>query len=561
MVVETETVECQTYVVGASCLAQELVRQLEVVATIDGALTAQPTIPATYGQLAQVIILNRMTLDPQPLYQLATWAAQHGIDRLCGLDAAWLDDDRLGALLEAVADHQVTIWSRLVATACDQFPVAREWLHGDTTSIYFEGAYRPPGTAPPVNPPRVPRLVRGYNKDGHPENVQMVLSLVTAGRVPLWYCPWNGNQSDDAVYVADMTALREQWLAPDNAVLIGDRKMGNQATMLAFCRQRQQFLTAHPWTETVKALWLATEARLAAEELAWEPVAYTSRNDAPKPPDQVPHYRVVEGTGELADAARETTYPLRFIFVHSSEKAAQDAARREAALAKGEAALAQIAGRLGKYDYKTRAVIAGRLDAALRKAHAQPYLRYTLVGEDGGRAWMLRGERDTAALAEAARFDGVTVLCTNVLPARLTAPAAMVQYRQQVRVEQTIDFLKSPVQIRPMWLHSPQRLAGLTLLVMIAVLVASLIEARVRQWIATTGCLVTGLKPEGRDNPSPTATAILRAFADYTVVTLRHPGGQQTWHYPQLRAVQQQLWEILKLPPLPPQPLRVGSGK
>jgi len=561
MAVETDELECQTYVVGAACLAQELLRRLEVVATIDTALTAQPTIPATYGQLAQVLILNRMTLDPQPLYQLAAWATHHGIDRLCRLDAAWLDDDRLGAMLEALADHQVTIWSRLVATACDQFPVAREWLHGDTTSIYFEGAYRPAGALPPVPQQRVPRLVRGFNKDGHPENVQMVLSLITAGRVPLWYRPWNGNQSDDAVYLADMTALREQWLAPANAVLIGDRKMGNEVTLLAFCRQGQQFLTAYAWTKTVQALWLATEGQLAAGTLAWEPVSYTSRNDATKPPEQVPQYQVVEVAGELVDAARGTAYPLRWVLVHSSAKAAQDAARREAAVAKGEAALAHVAGRLGKYDYKQRAVIEGRLQAALRKAHAQPYLRYTLEGQEGSRDWVLRWERGAAALAEAARFDGVTVLCTNVLPERLTAAATMRKYREQVRVEQTIDFLKSPVQIRPMWLHSPQRLAGLTLLIMIAVLVASLVEVEVRHWIATTGCLVTGLKPEGRDNAYPTATTILRAFADYALVTIRHPSGEETVHYPQLRPVQQQLWEILKLPPLPSQPHRAGGGK
>jgi hypothetical protein len=112
-----------------------------------------------------------------------------------------------------------------------------------------------------------------------------------------------------------------------------------------------------------------------------------------------------------------------------------------------------------------------------------------------------------------------------------------------------------------MWLHSPKRLAGLTLLIMIAVLMASLMEAQVRQWIATTGCLVTGLKPEGRDNAYPTATAILRAFADYTLVVLQHPSGERTIHYPKLRPVQQQIWEILKLPLLPLQPLRVGSGK
>lgn len=40
---------------------------------------------------------------------------------------------------------------------------------------------------------------------------------------------------------------------------------------------------------------------------------------------------------------------------------------------------------------------------------------------------------------------------------------------------------KSPIQIRSMWLHPPQRLAGLTLLIMIAVLVAALLEQQVRR--------------------------------------------------------------------------------
>jgi hypothetical protein len=308
-------------------------------------------------------------------------------------------------------------------------------------------------------------------------------------------------------------------------------------------------LTAHAGTATVKALWRATERRLTAGELAWEPVAYTSRNDAAKPPEQAPPYRVVAVRGELVDAPRGTAYPLRWVFVPSREQAAQDAARREAAGAKGEAALAPVAGRRGKYDDQQRRVIAGRLPAALRKAHAQPYLRSTLAGRDGRRDGVLRGEREAAALAEAARFDGGTVLCTNVLRERLTAPAAMVKDREQVRGEPTIDFLKSPVQIRPLGRHSPPRRAGLTLLMMIAVRVASLMEASVRPWIAITGCLVTGLKPAGRDNAPPAAPAILRAVTDYTRVMLRHASGQYTVHYPQLRPVQPPLGEILKLPP------------
>lgn len=561
MAVATDALECQPYCVGAACLVQDLLRRLDVVGTIDRALSSRPDLPVTYGALAQVLIVNRMSFDPQPLYQLGPWAAQHGLDRLFGIEAAWLDDDRLGGMLELLADRQVSIWSQLVAAAQAQFPLALEWLHADTTSVYFEGAYRHVGSPSASEEAPVPRLLHGYNKDGHPENLQMVVSLVTTGRVPLWYRPWDGNQSDDAVYLADLTAMRKHLLAPENAVLIGDSKLGSQATMLAFCRQQQQFLTAHSWTNTVRSLWLQTQEAIATGELAWQSVAYTSRNDARKPKEEVSQFQVVEVTRDLVDEETGRAYPLRWVFVHSSHKAGQDAARREAALAMGEAALTQIAGRLGRYGYTSRAVIESRLQAALKKAKAQGYYRYTLVGAEGSLGWELRWERDEAAIRQAARFDGVTVLVTNVCPERLCAEGVMRKYREQVCVEQTIDFIKSPVQIRPMWLHKPKRLAGLTLLIMIAVLLAGLLETRVRHWIQETGCLVTGLKPEGRDNAYPTAKAMLRAFADYTLVVIQQAGGQETVHYPKLRPVQQQIWDILKLPPLPGQLAPAGSGK
>jgi transposase len=561
MVVDTDALECQTYAVGAACLVQDLLRRLDVVDTIDRALASQPDLPVTYGTLAQLLIVNRMSFDPQPLYQLGPWVAQHGLDRLFGIEAAWLDDDRLGGMLELLADRQVTLWTQLVQTALARFPLAREWLHADTTSVYFEGSYRHPGAPSASEEAPVPRLVRGYNKDGHPENLQMVVSLVTTGRVPLWYRPWDGNQSDDAVYLADLTAMRKHLLAPENAVLIGDSKLGSQATMLAFCRQQQQFLTAHSWTQTVRSLWLSTQAGIESGELVWQRVAYTSRNDARKLKEEVSQFQVVEVTGDLVDGETGRAYPLRWIFVHSSHKEQQDAARRATALAAGEAALTQIAARLGKSRYPSPAVVESRLQAALKKAKAQSYYRYTLSVREGSQEWELRWERDKAAIQQAAQFDGVTVLVTNLCPERLSAEGAMRKYREQVCVEQAIDFIKSPVEIRPMWLHKPKRLAGLTLLIMIAVLLAGLLEAQVRQWIGETSCLVTGLKPEGRDNAYPTAKAMLRAFADYTLVVIRQAGGQETVHYPKLRPVQQQIWDILKLPPLPGQPVPAGSGK
>lgn len=544
------TDEYQTLVVGGAYLVKGLLHRLRVVEAIDQVLTHQPEIDATYGELAQLVITNRLTFTPEPLVHLATWAAEHGLDRVFGLEAAWLDDDRLGAMLEGVADHQVEIWSRVLARAVERFQVDLSELHSDTTSVYFEGAYEDETGQPLGGGERVPMLVEGYNKDGQRHKVQLVLSLITSGRTPVWYHPWNGNQTDEAVYIADLSDLRRTLLVPENAVLIGDRKLCTQDTLVRFCQQHQLFLGAHPWTDTAKAVWGETQAGLEARKLHWRTVDYVSQNEARKPPAERPVYQVCEISRDLPDPETGELYPVRWVFSHSSVKAAQDARQREKALAAGEQALRRIAGLLGKYDYTRRATIEARLEQALRKAQARPYFSYTLQGSDDTGDWSLRWRRLPKAIHDAETFDGVALLCTNVLAAVWSAETVMIKYKQQVVAEQAFDFIKSPVQIRPMWLHQPKRLAGLTLLIMLAVLLAALLELQVRRWLAKQGQSLSGLRPGPRRTARPTAEALLRAFADYALVVVRCARGRVEVHLPKLRPLQQQIWNALQLPPI-----------
>jgi hypothetical protein len=165
MLIEPQPVEYQTMVVGAAPLVKGLLERLGVAQAIDDALSYQPDIPTTYGSLAQVIILNRMTFQPRPLYGSADWAVQHGIDRLFDIQAAWLDEERLGALRVGLAKHQGTLWTTLLTTAVQRCQLDLEGLHADTTSVDFEGAYEADGL-PTGGGARIPRLGEGYNKDG-----------------------------------------------------------------------------------------------------------------------------------------------------------------------------------------------------------------------------------------------------------------------------------------------------------------------------------------------------------------------------------------------------------
>jgi hypothetical protein len=142
--------EYETVQIGAALLARALFKELGIASAIDQAITSQPEIGATYGHLLQAVILNRLTFDPQPLYRMSEWAAQHGIDDLLGIDAAWLDDDRLGAGLDAIATHQIEIWVAILKLARQRFKLPLEELHGDTTSIYFEGEFDQTNVKPGV---------------------------------------------------------------------------------------------------------------------------------------------------------------------------------------------------------------------------------------------------------------------------------------------------------------------------------------------------------------------------------------------------------------------------
>jgi len=530
-------------------LVKSILDRLGIVEAIDSVMEHQPEIGASYGTLAQVVIINRLSFDPQPLYALRDWAERHGIDQYLGIEAAWLDDDRLGALMEAVARHAAEIWKKVIVRAVAQFSVVLEWLHADTTSVYFEGAYEDE-RGQPRQEADAPRLVAGYNKDGKPQNVQYVLSLITTQHVPLQYRAWDGNQSDDGVYLADMKSLCQTGLDLSNTVLIFDRKGCNQATMLALCQTGQLFLGAHPWTDSAKEKWQQTWCELQSSKRSWAEVDYVARNDQCKPIEKRPQYRVCEIASEIEDPATGKPYPLRWVFSWNSNKAELDARQRQKALEAGEQALRKVARLLGKYDYTTRSTILKRLEAQLSKNKV--YLTYELTGSEEKQDWQLAWARNENAIDQEACFDGIVLLCTNVPPERLTPGAVVKKYKEQVSAEQTFDFIKSPIQIRPLWLHSPLRLAGLTFLIMLAVLIASLLEYHVRQHIAKNKKLLKGLMPENRDNPYPTAEKLLKAFQDYSLVVARFLDGRYQVHYPKPRPIQRQILDILAT--LPPNP-------
>ena len=326
--------------------------------------------------------------------------------------------------MEALAKHAAQIWLKVIVRAVAQFSVVLEWLHADTTSIYFEGAYEDE-QGQPLQEAYAPRLMQGYNKDGKPNNMQFVLSLIASKHIPLWYKVWDGNQSDDGVYLVDLKGLRQSGLDLSNTVLIFDRKGCNHATILELCKTGQSFLGAHPWTETAKTKWEQTWQELQSGKRSWTEVDYIARNDQRKPAESRPRYQVCEVAHDLKDEITGESYLLRWIFSWNSSKAKLDTRQRLKELNAGEQALQKVTRLLGKYDYNSRATILERLEKLLKKAHASLYFQYNLVGSDEKQDWQLIWNCNLDAIAQAGRFDGLVLLCANVPMERLSPGEVM----------------------------------------------------------------------------------------------------------------------------------------
>jgi transposase len=139
------------------------------------------------------------------------------------------------------------------------------------------------------------------------------------------------------------------------------------------------------------------------------------------------------------------------------------------------------------------------------------YYQYNLVGSDKKQDWQLIWACKFDGFDQAERFDEILLLCTNFPLERLSTGEGMKKYNNQVSIEQIFDFIKNPVHIRPLWLLSPQQLAGLTLLIMPDVLIATLIEEYVRQEIAKNKKLLKVFMQKIRYNPYPTEECRLTA--------------------------------------------------
>jgi hypothetical protein len=125
---------------GALPVVAEYCRRLGIAETIDELCPVRDIAIATHGQVIEALVANRLT-SPTPLLHVEDWARQWAVSEVLGIEAATLNDDRVGRALDAIAGELEGIVGSVGARAIASFGIDVSRLHWDMTSISLFGDY------------------------------------------------------------------------------------------------------------------------------------------------------------------------------------------------------------------------------------------------------------------------------------------------------------------------------------------------------------------------------------------------------------------------------------
>ena len=473
------TVQSTPRQVGAVPVVYPLLEELRVRDTINA--LRQTGADIDLGRLVEVLTLNRL-MAPQPLYRVGKWAAQTVVVSMFGLAVQKLYDQRFGRGLDDLHPILGEAWVALAARAVQQEGIDLSVVHWDTTSVYLEGEYEGSELA---------AYGHSSNRRSGNKQIKVGLDVTSRERMPLLYRLLNGSTADITTPVPNLDAIAAFLRRPECAgtavrpLVVGDCKMITPAAVAAAHQHHLYYLG--PWESSTvvrEVIRSVSDAELAANELSYRP---KRRFPADRP--FVPYRGVwrpfpVTYEGE--------TYDDRALVVWSAGKQRLDEEKRKVYLKRLLNRLEEIRRHLNQGRYIRREYTAHQIALAQRGNPAKGLVMVELTGSDRHLALSFRIDRE--ALAQAQALDGKYLLGTNAL--HLSASEALAHFKAQDGVEKRNGDLKGPLRVRPLYLHSDQRVEGLVFIALLALLVRAILELHCRR---------AGL--------NYTADRVLRAFA------------------------------------------------
>jgi transposase len=411
-----------------------------------------------HGTVAMVLILNRLTA-PRPLYRVADWLARTVLVYQLGVPAEKLNDDRLGRTLDVISEHSRDIWQDIVHRALVQGGVDLSVVFYDLTAFVVHGEY--------TGSEHVD-FGFAHNTPMDKRKFKTGLDVSADGNVPLEYALWAGRTADLATVQENMERLcrllRSHGWSVQETVIIGDRANLNDELAIAYDDHGLRYLAGlQPHKKTHQELIVAyPDQQFYALPLNDErgrkgywgrPCQVTFKHDG----RQATHKGLVVVSGPMRSALRK------------GRAARLRALRQE---------LKEVQDKIGKPYYRTVEAVQKRADTRIKKSPVGKFMRAKAYTDERDQI-RLRWGIDRHTLLLAMRKDGRYLLVTNDW--RLSPQRMFDLYRDKDGVEKRFTVSKSDLKVSPIYLHKDERIEGMLLINMLALLAYSLLERQVRQ--------------------------------------------------------------------------------
>jgi transposase len=465
------------------------------------------------GAAVQAMMLNGLGFTSRALYLMPQYLDNKPVDLLIAPDLAAEDfnDDSLGRSLDQLFEAGVTeVFAQVAAQALRVYGIEHRFYHLDSSSFHLHGQYL-------AEEPEIEaiEITYGYSKEHRPDLKQVVVSLITgqSSQLPVWMEALSGNSSDKESFPKTVQAFCQQMKAEQTVCFVVDSALYSAENLQTLGETR--WLTRVPET-------LAEAKRLLAE---------ADREQMLELADGYTYLEVPSLYGGIAQrwlvvyspiaAQREEKTLLRR--VEKEEKAAQKGWR-------------QLAGQTFNCEKDAQSALAAfqkRWRYHQAQALITPLTRYPGPGRPAQGAmpnvvgYQLQGEvtRSELAFENAQRTLGRFVLATNEPDPQQLSPQAMLsQYKAQaVSVERGFRFLKDPLFFADsLFLKSPGRIMALIMVMVLALLVYSLAERKLR--LALQQNTETIPDQKGRPTQNPTLRWVFQTFEGLDVLSVSVSG-------------------------------------
>jgi transposase len=504
------------FVLGAHPIIEHFIELLRIRQIIGTYIRTDKRMSLDDDKTLAILIHNILT-TPNALYEMEDWLKPLDAEKL-GLrpeESKLIQDDRVGRALARFYDSRhKDVFFRLALRAIKIFNLDFSQIHHDTTTVTFSGKYGG-WSAPEV-------LTQGHNKDHRPDLKQLVLGLnVTAdGAVPISHRIYDGNQTDDRLHPANHKAL-QKLLQQTDFVYVADCKLATEENLQKLSAWHGQFVTVMPRT------WKEDERfreRVRQGRIQWQHIL--SRKNNRKPDSKRDRYYTAEGNYTTSQG-----YQLHWI--RSTQKAEQDAESRTQRIDRALKELRELQTKINTYYLKQRKQIAQRIIDILETHRCENLITYQIhATREYKRKYQSKGRptKDSSshitwkqiysisfgvaqdAVSKEQKTDGVFPLLTNLDNQIHPAKKVLEIYKFQPFIEKRYSQLKTYQEIAPVYLKKAERVVAFLHIHVMALMVAALIERKLRLRMKQEKIDSLPIYPEKRACKAPTIFDIVRLF-------------------------------------------------